>query len=172
MHLRHSSIALTCAVALTSMACAEFVIGNEVYIQGISGPQDGYTYWQGFHDLGDLAQPFQNGTFPTQIVTVSSWVNSATSVTFSFDFSGYDPGYYTLHALEIFNLKNDGSLSSVTSSQGFAYVQDGIKIRWDGLGADLALAPKLVLTIEQVPAPAALSLLGVAAVAATRRRRA
>ncbi len=171
MNHRHTLIGLAGAAALSTFASAEFVLGNEVFIQGVSGPQDGYTYWQGFHDLGDTGQVFQNGTFPSQVVTVSSWINSATSVTFSFDFSEYDPAYYTLHAFEIFGLKEDGTLSSVSFSQGFAYVQEGTKIRWDGSGLDLAEEPKLVLTVEQVPGPSAIALLGIAGAAGWRRRR-
>ena len=51
-------------------------------------------------------------------------------------------------------------------------MQSGIKIRWDGLGADLAQQPQLMLTIEQVPAPGAMAVLfGSALVAGARRRR-
>ncbi len=164
------------AAAIAPLARAEFAEGNPVWIQGIAGPQNGYTYWGTningqYHDLGDANQQYQDTFNPNNYVSVTSWVNSPWSVTFSFDFSAYSPGTYSLHALEIIGLKNDGSLSSVTASQGAAYVQAGNKIRWDGNGADLANAPKLVLVIEQVPAPGALALLTLGGLTRTRRRR-
>lgn len=170
MHALKTFAPLCLAATLSTAAAADFAVGNEVFIQGVSGPEAGYTYWQGFHDLGDSGQIFTNDTFSTQVISVTSWVNSATSVSFSFDFSNYDPGFYSLHSLEIFGLKSDGSLASVTASQGLAYVQDGIKIRWDGSGLDLVEQPKLVLTIEQVPAPGGLVLLGVAGLMSRGRR--
>jgi len=164
-------------IALTTAAVrADFAEGNLVYIQGVAGPQNGYTYWgtnvdDQSHALGTAGQVFADSFSSAGHVLVTSWVNSPTSVVFSFDFSNFNPAQYSVHAIEILGLKNDGSLSSVIASQGLAYVQDGIKIRWDGLGANLAEEPKLLLTIEQVPAPGALGAMGIAAFAVSRRRR-
>lgn len=168
--------AVLVAAAMSCAVHADFAIGNEVYIQGIAGPQNGYTYWGSNvngqnHALGQVGQQFVDTFSNTDFVSVTSWVNSQYSVTFSFDFSQFNPGAYSLHALEIIGLKNDGSLSGVSASQGFAYVQDGNKIRWDGNGAGLQEMPKLLLTITQVPAPSAFALLGVAGLSRSRRRR-
>jgi hypothetical protein len=171
-----SVLGASAAVAIAPLAHAEFAEGNPVWIQGVAGPENGYTYWGTnisgqYHDLGDANQQYQDTFNTNNYVSVTSWVNSPWSVTFSFDFSAYSPGTYSLHALEIIGLKNDGSLSSVTASQGGAVVQSGNKIRWDGTGAGLANAPKLVLVIEQVPAPGALALLALGGLTGTRRRR-
>ncbi len=164
------------SAAVATISHAEFVAGNPVWIQGIAGPQNGYTYWGtnidgNFHSLGAAGQQYADSTFSNYYVSVTSWVNSPTSVTFSFDFSNYNPGAYSLHALEIIGLKNDGSLSSVTASQGLAQVESGVKIRWDGNGASLATEPKLVLVIEQVPAPGAVAVLALGGLVGSRRRR-
>ncbi|MBL9140467.1 MAG: hypothetical protein JNK53_01255 [Phycisphaerae bacterium] len=168
---------------MSAISHAEFAEGNLAYIQGVAGPQNGYTYWGSningqYHALGATAQTYNDTFAPSYFVSVTSWVNSPWSVTFSFDFSQYNPGQYSLHAIEIIGLKNDGSLASVSASQGTAWVQDGNKIRWDGNGASLANDPKLVLVIEQVPGPGALALLAVTGLCgstgltASRRRRA
>lgn len=179
------SSSVRCALALAAativfapdLAQAEFAEGNEVYIQGVAGPENGYTYWGSnvngqTHALGDSSQLFADSFNSAYYVSVSSVVLSSTKVGFSISFFDYNPGQYSLHALEIIGLKNDGSISSVTASQGIAVVQAGNKIRWDGNGVDLAYQPKLVLIVEQVPAPGAIALLGVAGLAGSRRRRA
>jgi MYXO-CTERM domain-containing protein len=169
-------IACGCVAAVATPAVAEFAAGNQVFIQGVAGPQNGYTYWGTnvdgiMHALGATDQQYFDSFAPTTFVSVSSWVNSPWSVSFSFDFSGFDPGQYSVHAFEIIGLKADGSLASVQASVGSASVQDGIKIRWDGLGSALAESPKVFLTIEQVPAPGALVALAVGGLTAGRRRR-
>lgn len=171
------AVGSVCIAMPVSVASAEFAAGNLSYIQGVAGPENGYSYWGSnvsglYHPLGTSGQSFTETYSTAGVVLVTSWVNSPTSVTFLFDFSGFNPGQYSVHAIEIIGLKEDGSLSSVTASQGSAYVQGGIKIRWDGLGADLAQQPQLMLTIEQVPAPGAMAVLfGSALVAGARRRR-
>ncbi len=164
--------------ALTTSLQAEFVTGNLAYIQGVAGPETGYTYWGSnvngqFHALGTSNQQFADQTLTNNYVSVSSTVLSPTSMTFLFDFSNYSPGSYTLHAFEIDGLKTDFSILSVTASQGYAFTPDGNKIRWDGLGADLAINGLVSLTLTQaVPAPGAMALIGLAGFAGTRRRRA
>lgn len=165
-----------CTSAATPAALADFAAGNLVFVQGVAGPQNGYTYWGtnvdgNMHALGTTGQQYFDSFAPTTFVTVSSWVNSPWSVSFSVDFSAFNPGQYSVHAFELIGLKNDGSIASVQSSVGTAYVQEGNKIRWDGSGTDLATTPKVFLTIEQVPVPGVLGALALGGLMAGRRRR-
>lgn len=171
------TLALASACLVTTTAAAEMIAGNEVFIQGVAGPQNGYTYWgsniNGMnHALGTTGQTFADSSSSNFFVTVSSWVNSPTSVTFCIDFSNYGPGQYSLHAFEIIGLKNDHTLVGVTATQGTAIIQDGNKVRWDGTGQGLVGDPLVYLKIEQSPAPGAVALFGLAGLTARGRRRA
>lgn len=102
---------------------------------------------------------------------MSSIVNSANSVSISIECSQYDRAFSSLFSVGISGLKDDGTLASLSPSQGFAFVQEGVWVHWYGNGFELALEPKVVFTIEQIPAPGALALLGVSGLIGSRRRR-
>ncbi len=178
MKNRIAFASILAAAALAAAANAEFAVGDTVLIQGVAGPEGGYTYW-GWntanvpHSLGTSNQIYLDTTNPNNFVSVTSWItNAGSTVNFSFDFSHYLPGNFTLHALEIDGLKPDGSPISVTASQGTAHIGAANKVRWDGSGASLAQDPKLLLSVTNVPAPGALALIGAAGIIGARRRRA
>lgn len=167
------------AATVAGLANAEFFNNDQVNVRGTAFGNDGLpsTTWGGGYMLGNMGS-FQDDVFgPAFYVVVNSNVISSTLVEFSFDFSHWTPSDYPNHAIEILGLKADLSIALATASQGIV-VTDGNNVYWQGVGSDLTGPPegngdyKLVITVEQVPGPGALALLGAAGMVGGRRRRA
>lgn len=169
---------LLASAAVVAVANAEFAIDNHVSVSGTAFGNDGLisTTYGGGHLLGSGSQFIDDVYGPNFFVIVTSNVVSSTMVTFSFDFSNWTPYDYPQNAIDIYGLKSDLSIFQVTSSAG-TVITDGNDVHWYGTGAEITGPPegngsyKLLITVEQVPAPGALALLGMAGLAGTRRRR-
>lgn len=167
------------AVALVAAASADFYEGQAVSVNGFAGlssdPKIQDTAWgtwvdQGVHYLDGQSTFWDNIYGPAYPVYVESFVTSQYSVTFTFDFSEFVASEYSYYTINIFGLKDDGTLSNVTVNQGVAGT-DGNGVSWQGSGVDLSENPILEMTIYQVPAPGALALMAAAGLARSRRRR-
>jgi len=176
MKTRLTLASILAAAAVAAAANAEFYDGQEIAVSGFaysSGPV-GNTSWgfaagQGTYDLGYTGNFFDSVYGPTYPVVVNSTVNNPYSVTFSIDFTGFFPGDFDLHVIEIVGLKSDFSIIGVQgNSQGFQ--TDGNNVVWQGSGAELASLGVLSFKVFQVPAPGAVALLGLAGLARNRRR--
>lgn len=176
MKTRLTLASVLAAAAVAAAANADFYDGQEIAISGFAystGPV-GNTSWgfaagQGLYDLGYTGNFFDSVYGPDYPVVVNSTVNDPYSVTFSIDFSGFFPGDFETHAIEIVGLKSDFTISGVQgNSQGFT--TDGNNVLWQGTGAELASLGSLNFKVFQVPAPGALALLGLAGLARNRRR--
>jgi len=169
-----AAAAVAASLAVAGAANAEFFPGQPVAINGAAGPQFGGTSWgtwkdQGLHNLGGNSQYFDATFGPILPVFVNSSFINAQTISFEFDFGGFFPGDFDFHAIDILGLKQDGSIIEVTASQGIVQT-NGNDVHWDGSGSGLANEPDLKITVVQIPAPGALALLGVAGLAARRRR--
>jgi len=166
--------AAVAAIALAGASNAEFFPGAPIAINGAAGPEFGGTTWgtwagQGLHNLGGVSNYFDSIFGPAFAVIVSSDVINPNLLSIVLDFTTFAPGDFSLHSANFISLKNDGSIVGVSASAGVAFT-DGNNIHWEASGAEVAGAGTIKLLIEQIPSPGALALLGVAGLAARRRR--
>lgn len=164
------------ALAFAGAANAEFFPGQLVTINGVAGPQFGGTSWgtndgQGQHGLGGSSTYWDAnfGSPDVLQVFVDSEFLAPNIISFTFDFGQFFPADFSNHEIHILGLKQDSSIVGVTASQG-QIVHNGNDVTWFGTGAGLGDNPDLKITVEQIPAPGALALLGVAGLVARRRR--
>ncbi len=160
------------AAAVATVASADFAFGNQIAIIGSAWSASGsQTTWGGGYQLG-IDAAFDASSGQPWFVGVSSQVVNPNKVVFSIDFSHFDIATNTFYTIDLSGLKSDGSIASVTVSQGFAFISDnGNSIGWDGGGDGVLADPKVFITVEQVPAPASIALLGAAGLIGGRRRR-
>jgi hypothetical protein len=166
-------VACTVACAVALPAHAEFAPGNQIGIVGASWSVTGaQTDWGGgYYTLGSEAS-YQTSAGAPWFVTINSWVVNPYTVTFSVDFSHYDLADASFFVLDLSGLKSDGTVVSVSASQGFSFVwEDGNGIGWDCNGDGIRQDPKVFITVEQVPGPGSLAILGTIGLIGPRRRR-
>lgn len=175
--MKHTRIlASAAAVAIASVACAEFHYADTVGISGAAYSDFSGTTWGGGFDLGTSAD-FVDQTYGAPFyVMVNSQVVSPNVVTFTFDFSLFAPADFPFHSISIYGLKSDLTIDDVAANFGDVST-NGNDVFWEGTGAMLNGAGDgdyvLELTVYQaVPAPGVLAVLGVAGLVGARRRRA
>jgi MYXO-CTERM domain-containing protein len=175
--MKHTRLlASAAAVAIASVACAEFHFADTVQIYGSAwnGDTSGTT-WGGSFDLGTSAD-FEDQVFGSPFfVLADSQVVSPNVVTFTFDYHLFAPADFNFHSITIAGLKNDLTIDDVAANFGDIST-NGNDVFWSGTGAMLNGGNGgnyvLELTVYQaVPTPGALAVLGVAGLVGARRRR-
>ncbi len=182
---------LAAIALLASPTVADLMFQDPITVTGTAGPEVGGTIWgthgtlnnldNGLpHLFGGLGSIYEDDVFESQglLVTVTSaeippppGKRFAGEITF--DFSFFDPGFFTNHSIDIGPIKSpsESPINTVDLIGPGNVFTDGSSIFWDGLGADLALDPIVTIVWTQIPAPGTAALLGVAALVLTRRRR-
>ncbi len=181
---------LAAIALLASPTVADLMFQDPITVNGTAGPEDGGTIWGTHGTLGNVdnglphlfgrASIYEDDVFTGLgfLVTVTSAeIPPPPGKTFAgeiaFDFSSFDPGFFTNHSIDIGPIKSPGEnpINTVDLIGPGSVFTDGSSIFWDGLGADLALDPIVTIVWTQIPAPGTAALLGVAALVLTRRRR-
>lgn len=173
--MRSLIVGAVATVACTTASLGDFTLGQPITINGSAGGGNGEnTTWgtwadQGAHPIGGESIYVDSFYGEPYEVKVTSTLVDQGPLSILFDFSEFAPGDYPVHGIDILNLKQDGSILGATASQGFIG-SDGNSVFWLGAGEDLEANPFLKITIYQVPAPGAISLLALAGFSARRRR--
>lgn len=173
MNTRTLGCALALSAAMVGSASAAWVQGQPIAVNGGFAGLDGdpalWGTWanQGSHELGGFSS-YEAPIFGGSVIMVESTVLSPTAISIVLDFSDFPFTEVGTHYVSLPDLKAPGTELLAGATAGLMQVQ-GTSVFWAGAVGEIGDG-QVKITIEQVPAPGAIALVGLAGLAGRRRR--